>query len=262
MPDDFTLSTFADLCRHAAPLRVMPVADYLRAAPCAPFVILRFDVDYREPFAVRLARILARDRVRGTFYFRRHITGFDWHAIHAIASLGHEIGYHYETLDRCAGDFDAASELFLADIVALRARGVELQTVAAHSAPPVAESYSENLDLLRARPDLLSRADLRGDAVASVHFERLTYFSDAGWRWQRSEGTPPGVAPAASAPADVLDRLAQPGAALYINLHPQQWYARAGNVRYFRWRNRIGMRVVPPLRAARRALSGEQARHQ
>src|SRR5690606_31345583 len=176
-------------------LRVMPVADYLQVAPCPPFVVLRFDIDYREAFAVRLAQLLAVERLRGTFYFRHHATGFDWSAIDTIAALGHEIGYHYETLDRCGGDFEAASAQFLADVETLRAHGVEVRTVAAHGSPPVAATYAGNLDLLRADPSLLSRAGLHGDAVASVRFEQVTYFSDAGWRWRRCDGTPPGVDP-------------------------------------------------------------------
>jgi len=259
MPPDFTLAAFADLCQRAAHLRVMPVADYLQIAPCPPFVVLRFDVDYREAFAIRLAQLLAVERLRGTFYFRHHATGFDWGAIDAIAVLGHEIGYHYETLDRCGGDFEAASAQFLADVETLRAHGVEVRTVAAHGSPPVAATYAGNLDLLRADPSLLSRAGLRGDAVASVRFEQVTYFSDAGWCWRRCDGTPPGVDPSPSSIADLLDRLAQPGAAIYVNIHPQQWYARAKNMRYFRWRNRIGMRVVGVARAIRQAATGREA---
>ena len=262
MPADFTLAAFAEICRRAAQQRTLTVADYLRTAPCAPLVILRFDVDYREPFALRLALLLARERVPGTFYFRHHATGFGWHTMTAIAALGHEVGYHYETLDRCQGDRKAAAEMFMADVAALRAGGIELQTVAAHGAPPANDTYTGNLDLLRAEPSLLVQAGLHGDAVASVDFERLTYYSDAGWRWRRCDGTPPGESAQATSFADLLARLAQPDAAFYINIHPQQWYARASNMQVYRWRNRLGMRIVPLLRGLRRTLSGEQARHQ
>lgn len=262
MPADFTLAAFAELCHRAAGPRVLTVADYLRTAPCPPFLILRFDVDYREPFALRLALLLARERLRGTFYFRHHITGFDWDTITAIAALGHEVGYHYETLDRCGGDYHAAGDMFLADVAAFRGRGVHLQTVAAHGAPPLADTYASNLDLLRVNPRLLARAGLRGDAVASVDFERLTYFSDAGWRWRCNDSAPPGKSAFPAAFSDLLDRLAQPKAALYVNIHPQQWYARTANLRVFRWRNWLGMQIVPPLRAVRRTLPGKQARHQ
>lgn len=263
MPADFTLAAFAELCRRAACQRALTVADYLRTSPCPPFVILRFDVDYREPFALRLALLLARERLQGTFYFRHHAAGFNWTAIAALAALGHEVGYHYETLDRCHGDREAAAEMFRADVGALRAGGIELQTVAAHGAPPVNGSYTGNLDLLRAEPSLLIWAGLHGDAVASVDFERLTYYSDAGWRWRRCDRTPPGESARSTSFADLLDRLAQSDAALYVNVHPQQWYARAATMRVYRWRNRLGMRILPPLRnLRRRTLSGEQARHQ
>ncbi|HMM29068.1 MAG TPA: hypothetical protein PKD46_12370 [Aggregatilineaceae bacterium] len=262
MTTDFTLAAFATFCRQLAPLRVLTVRDYLRVAPCPPFLILRFDVDFREPFALRLGQILAAHGIRASFYFRCHASGFEWSAIHAIGALGHEVGYHYEALDRCRGDFDAAESLFLADIHALRAGDASVETVAAHGAPPVAAGYASNLDLLRARPDLLGRARLRGDAVASVDFTRLTYFSDAGWRWRRCNGTPPGSNAAPSSLAELYAAGVRPDAALYANIHPQHWYARPSGLRYYRWRHRLGVHLLPRLRAVRAALASDQTRHQ
>lgn len=262
MPHDFTLAAFASFCRQIAPLRVITVRDYLRVAPCPPFLILRFDVDFREPFALRLGQILAAHEIRASFYFRCHASGFEWSAIRAIGALGHEVGYHYETLDRCKGDFFAAQRLFLADIHALRAGHVNVETVAAHRAPPVAAGYVSNLDLLRARPGLLRQARLRGDAVASVDFARLTYFSDAGWRWRRCDGTPPGTSTTPGSLDELCAASAQPDAALYANFHPQHWYALPSNLRYYRWRHRLGVHLLPRLRAWRAALTSDQARHQ
>jgi len=175
---DFTLAAFAIFCRQVTTLRVLTVRDYLRVAPCPPFLILRFDVDFREPFALRLGQILAAHEIRATFYFRRHASWLRVRAIRAIGALwGTNVGYHYEALDRCRGDFDAAGSLFLADIHALRAGDASVETVAARmAAPRPPPDYASNLDLLRARPDLLGRARLRGDAVARVDFSRLTYF--------------------------------------------------------------------------------------
>lgn len=253
-PVDFTLAAFARLCASAADVPALSLSQFLWAAPVPPFVILRFDVDYHEAFAIRLAAMLSVYRLRGTFYFRRHAQGFAWDTLQAIATLGHDIGYHYETLDRCAGDFERASELFLADISALRARGFPVETVAAHGTPPVAPGYRGNLDLLRAAPHLLGQAALQGDAMLSVDFTSLRYFSDAGWRWQRCDGTPPGIAPQRSALTALHACLAQPDAAVYINIHPHQWYARPGNACFYRWRNRLGMRIVPRLRAWERSI--------
>ncbi len=152
---DFTLAAFAIFCRQVTTLRVLTVRDYLRVAPCPPFLILRFDVDFREPFALRLGQILAAHEIRATFYFRRHASWLrvarhtrDWGA------GGTNVGYHYEALDRCRGILTRQSSLFLADITRCeRATPASRRSRRmAHRGPP--PDYASNLDLLRARPDL------------------------------------------------------------------------------------------------------------
>lgn len=253
MPAEYTVAAFQDLCRRAAHLPVFCVGDYLRAGPQPPAVIFRFDVDYRSQHAVRLASILARRGLRGTFYFRRHPAGFNHAAIRAVAALGHEIGYHYETLDRCGGDFLAARAMLQQDIDDLRRNDVTVETIAAHGTPPLAPGYAGNLDLVRRDPGLVGQLGLLGDAVLSVDFTRLCYFSDAGWHWTRHDGTPPGPGGRPSTLAEVGACLAHPETSVYLTFHPHQWFERAAVMHYFRWRNRVGMVILPRLRALRRA---------
>jgi len=54
----------------------------------------------------------------------------------------------------------------------------------------------------------------------------------------------------------------RPDAALYANIHPQHWYARPSGLRYYRWRHRLGVHLLPRLRAVRAALASDQTRHQ
>jgi len=253
MPAEFTVAAFQDLCRGAAHLPVFGVGDYLRTQPQPPAVIFRFDVDYRSQHAVRLASILAQHSLRGTFYFRRPATGFDHTAIRAVAALGHEIGYHYETLDRCRGDFSAARAMLQQDIDDLRRSNVTVETIAAHGTPPLAPGYTGNLDLVRREPGLPGQLELLGDAIVSVDFTRLCYFSDAGWRWTRHDGTPPGPGGKPSALAEVNACLARPEMSVYLTFHPHQWFEWATVMHYYRWRNRVGTVMLPRLRALRRA---------
>jgi len=64
------------------------------------FVILRHDVDAKPQNSLRFAHWEHDNSIRGTYYFRSGPTGFDKTTIREIASLGHETGYHYETLDQ------------------------------------------------------------------------------------------------------------------------------------------------------------------
>jgi hypothetical protein len=248
MPSDFTLAAFDAFCQHAAP--VFTLADYLaQPAPSAPpFVILRVDVDYREDHAVDLARIAAQHHQRGSFYFRCHQGNFALDAIRRIAALDHEVGYHFETLDLCRGDFDAAAELFVQHVDQLRRAGVDVRTAAAHGAPPTAATYRANLDLLRQRPALLAQASLSGETTLSVDFDQVIYVSDARWRWRRYDHFQPGAQGQPTSLRATQTAFPRWSAGLYINFHPQHWFAHAVPMRYFRLRQRIGRPIRARLR--------------
>ncbi|MBN1200989.1 MAG: hypothetical protein JXJ20_03950, partial [Anaerolineae bacterium] len=162
MPLDFTFAAFDAFCQQAARLPVFTVAGYLSRStpPHTPYVILRLDVDYRESHAVQMARIAARHDLRGSFYFRAHAGQFALEDMRAVSALGHEVGYHFETLDTCRGDYGQAEALLLKHLDHLRAAGFDIHTVAAHGGTPTAPTYRANLDLFTRTPDLFERADL------------------------------------------------------------------------------------------------------
>ena len=62
-------------------------------------IILRHDVDALPENSLQFARIQAEKGIRGSYYFRIVPESFDEEVIKEIAGLGHEIGYHYETMD-------------------------------------------------------------------------------------------------------------------------------------------------------------------
>ena len=116
---DFTVKRYSQLLHSllaqgfsflsvSAYIRLIPnfqseIANLQSEIPKAPsslphaFVILRHDVDARPQNSLRLARLEHTLGIRGTYYFRIPHT-FQPSIIQEIASLGHEIGYHYETL--------------------------------------------------------------------------------------------------------------------------------------------------------------------
>jgi len=269
VPLDFTFAAFDAFCQRIAPLSVFTLAEYLSAtpAPTPPFVILRADVDYREPSALRLAEIAESCQVRGSFYFRHRIQkgdsalarlilrgvsrqapAFNVEIMSNVASLGHEAGYHFETLDTCRGEFDAAEDLFLTNLAHLRASGLAIRTVAAHGGRPLAPTYRHNLDTFSRAPDLFERARLLGETTLSVDFTRVIYVSDAHWRWRRYEAYQPGVTGKPTSLRAIMDALSDLDVGLYINFHPHQWFASPALMLYLRARNRIGRRVLSPAR--------------
>ncbi|MBN2305132.1 MAG: hypothetical protein JXQ72_11675 [Anaerolineae bacterium] len=245
---DFTLAAFETFCQQIAHMPVFTLIDYLTrtTAPPLPFVVLRFDVDYREVHAVQMARIAERHNLQGSFYFRHRNGNFDLNAIRTIAALDHEVGYHYETLDTCRGNFDAAETLLMEHIGALRAAGLTIRTVAAHGSTPTAPSYQSNLDLFRRRPELFERAGLVGETTLSVDFSRVVRLSEANWHWQRYAQYQPGAKGRKTSLRAAAQDLPHLDTGLYVTFHPQQWFKRPLEMLYYRWRNRLG-RTFPRL---------------
>jgi hypothetical protein len=246
----FALRVFETACQRLARFPAFPLADYLTSPVpvTTPFALLRFDVDFRTEHALQMAQIAAQHQLCGSFYFRWTPRGFDFCVINAVASLGHEIGYHFETLDICRGNLDQAADLFIQHVEELRAAGLDIKTAAAHGAIPTAAGYKSNLDLLRKRPHLLERAHLAGETTLSVDFSQVTYVSDAGWRWHRYEHYVPGKQ---GKPTSLLTEAAQlehNPTSLYFNFHPHQWFSRGTSARYYRLRNRMGRTLLPVVR--------------
>lgn len=243
MAPDFTFAAFEELCQQITHMPVFPVAEYLarQRPPPRPFVVLRFDVDYREGHAIMMARIAARHHLQGSFYFRHP---FDLTAIQAAAGLEHEVGYHFETLDTCQGNFEAAGRLFLEHLDTLRAAGLTVRTVAAHGSAPTAPTYQSNHDIFVHTPDLFQRADLLGETTLSIDFGQVVRFSDAGWRWRRYQYYQPGTRGQPSSLKAILRELSHRDAGLYVTFHPHQWFGHSLQVLYYRWRNRAGSKLL------------------
>ena len=66
------------------------------------FVILRHDVDAWHLDSLQFAKLEHSLGIRGTYCFQTGPNGFYGEIIRQIAELGHEIGYHYETMAQVA----------------------------------------------------------------------------------------------------------------------------------------------------------------
>lgn len=195
------------------------------AAGAGPVAILRHDVDRLPARAVAMARLEADRGVRSSYYFRCSRRGeFPETSVRRIAALGHEIGYHYETLSACNGDVAAACAAFEQNLGRLRALA-PVRSVVQHGAPL---SPHDNQALM-AFVDLRSLGVI--DAATALSAGHPAYFTDTGGRWNASgdENRRDRVANAATVrvdPADsqaFLDFLrAHPGS-VYLSAHPERW---------------------------------------
>lgn len=198
------------------------------AAPGNPGgkVALRHDVDRMPSRAVAMA---AREQARGlaaSYYFRAgRGGGFPVDAVRAIAAMGHETGYHFETLSQSGGRLDVALEVFRRNLDALRAIA-PCTTICMHGAPL---SPHDNMALV-AHLDFAALG-LAGDAFRDMAVLEPVYLTDTGGRWNAGRavnrrdviGSAGDTAPDPGDSAAFAAFLRMSPRLVYINAHPERW---------------------------------------
>lgn len=227
MRRDFTLGVYRRLCEALvdAEYWVWPIVRYLEAeAYPEHFVLLRHDIDRRPGTALRIATLEYELGLRTTYYVRMVPATFRPAIIEQIAALGHEIGFHYETLGKTGGDYERAIALFREELATLR-QICEVRTISMHG---------RSMSPYDSR-DLWHRYDYRefgllGEAYLSIDYSDVAYFTDTGRTWNGRRYNVRDRAPASQyAPqlgsTDELIALIRSRIAhrLCISTHPNRW---------------------------------------
>ncbi|WP_406657772.1 hypothetical protein V7O62_04195 [Methanolobus sp. ZRKC2] len=152
------------------------VHDYLMslADKC---IILRHDVDRAVDRNLAMARLEATYDIKSTYYFRHVKDVFLPDAIKEIASMGHEVGFHYEVMDKAKGDKEKALEIFRKELEDLR-QYADVTTACMHGNPFAAWSNR----------DIWTNYDFRetgiiGEPYFSLDYSRVLYLTDTGRTW-------------------------------------------------------------------------------
>ena len=184
---DFSLIKFKELCQSIvkANYQSITIQQYLedkKEKERIPdkIVLLRHDVDRIPNLALKFAEIETGLGLQGTYYFRTHSASFKPSLIRKIYHLGHEIGYHYETLSDAGGDIDLALDLFTENLTCLR-EIVPIETIAMHGRPL---SPWDNRQIWNHAS--FEKFNLLGEAYLSLDFNEIDYFSDTGRTWHPS----------------------------------------------------------------------------
>ena len=85
---------------------------FIKQVQIGKVIILRHDVDRLAKNALAIAKIEKSLNIKASYYFRIVKESYDENIIKQIADLGHEIGYHYEDLSICKGDYESAIKHF------------------------------------------------------------------------------------------------------------------------------------------------------
>ncbi|MFC2060268.1 hypothetical protein ACFLTZ_04150 [Chloroflexota bacterium] len=226
---DFTLDKYRELCEAITNSRYtsLTVGTYLTAQnPSQKCIVLRHDVDSQPSPALRMAEIEKEYEIKSTYYFRFSKSVFAPSLIGEIAAMGHEIGYHYEVLDKAIGDQVRAAQLFKQELEELR-KIVEVTTVSMHGNPL---TKWDNRDFWKRCS--LGDFELKGEAYLSMDFEKVMYYSDTGRTWEDGKFNIKDVIPASMksvrkpilATTDDLKNLIQSDKGnIYLLIHPERW---------------------------------------
>ena len=179
MNRDFTLIKYGELCDVIVGSDYVPltIEKYIEKEKPEKFIILRHDVDIGLKQAVNMARIEYEYDIASTYYFRMTKEVFQPHIIKQIADLGHEVGYHYEVLDKAKGNVEQAIKIFKQELNKFRAF-VDVKTICMHGNPFTSWT---NRDLWR-------EYDFRdfgiiGEPYLSIDYNQVLYLTDTGRTW-------------------------------------------------------------------------------
>ncbi|RPH25017.1 MAG: hypothetical protein EHM93_20185 [Bacteroidales bacterium] len=156
--------------------------------PQEKVIILRHDVDLRAQNSLVTAKIENKLGIRGSYYFRNVKESNNPDIIKQIAELGHEIGYHYETMDTTSRNsklktqrsellLDTAFEEFCENLEYFRTF-YPVKTICMHGSPL---SKFDNKDIWK-KYDYKSLG-LIGEPYFDVDFSKVLYLTDTGRRW-------------------------------------------------------------------------------
>ncbi len=140
-------------------------------------IILRHDVDLVPNNSLDFAKIQNELGIKGTYYFRAVPESWNESIIEEIALLGHEIGYHYESLTTFNGDMSKGIEDFKNNLEALR-KLVPVVTICMHGSP-MSKYDSKDLWKIYNYKDY----NLIGEPYFDVNFNKVFYLTDTGRRW-------------------------------------------------------------------------------
>lgn len=141
------------------------------------FVILRHDVDAQPKRSLVIAQLESSMGICSTYYFRVGLHRFVPNMVQEIATLGHEIGYHYEDLNASYGDVSNALKSFEKNLKLLR-HYYPVTTVCMHGNPRVKFDEGELWGHIDAE-----QLGLIGEPYHTVDFDTVFYLTDTGRRW-------------------------------------------------------------------------------
>ena len=150
------------------------------------FCLIRHDVDRKPKNALQMARLEKEAGIQATYYFRTKPHVFNPEIIKNIVKLGHEIGYHYESLSDANGNMSLAIKDFEMNLSKFR-EITPIQTISMHGRP--FKSF-DNRDIWRDQKNhrlLSENYGILGEVYLDVDYQNIAYINDTGRNWSSTQ---------------------------------------------------------------------------
>ena len=152
-------------------------AEYCKGVRINRFAVLRHDVDLLPDHSLATAKTEHELGIRAVYYFRAVPESWDEAIIKQIADMGHEVGYHYESLTNCKGNVASAYDDFRQNLQELR-RLTPVETICMHGSP---RSPFDSKDIWK-KYDYRALGII-GEPYLDTDFSKMLYLTDTGRRW-------------------------------------------------------------------------------
>ncbi len=175
---DFTIKSYVLLLNtfKAQGYAFQTFAEFM-TAPAHKVIILRHDVDKLPGHSLVMAKTEHELGIHGSYYFRSVSESWDEKIISEIASLGHEIGYHYENMSTFHGGHEMAFTDFKMVLARLR-QLAPVKTICMHGSPT---SKWDSRDLWEKFD--YHTLGIIGEPYFDIDFNQVFYLTDTGRRW-------------------------------------------------------------------------------
>jgi len=178
---DFRLATYTKLLQELlAGGYSFQTLKYFIQRPEEKTAILRHDVDRLPKNDLVIARIEKEAGINGSYYFRIVKGSYDENIIRQIADMGHEIGYHYENLSKCRGNYEDSILDFKSSLEKFRTI-YPVKTICMHGSPisiydnkKIWEKYDYRDYVIIAEP------------YFDIDYDEVFYITDTGRAWNNS----------------------------------------------------------------------------
>jgi len=191
------------------------------------YVLMRHDVDRRPKGSLEMAKIEQGYGIKATYYFRTITQTLKPDIIKKIASLGHEIGYHYESLAETNGDFEKALKDFEKNLAILNAL-YPIKSISMHGRP----TSRWDSRLLWEKYDYTTYGIL-SEPYFDIDFEKIYYVTDAGRAWDNHsinlrDKVKTSFDFPVSTTTDIVTLIqsSQLPNIIMINIHPEHWSSK------------------------------------